>query len=291
MNYLVQKPGDVDVKTYSLADLRVAVASGEVQLDYEVRHNGEKMTVMEVLKSDSTSYECYECGKEISSLATACPSCGAPPQSAIPPPLPMEARPASRAKKLSWGTIALLTGVVLVLVIRGVTQQPNSLSVATSPTPAKAEATTTSSPPVEAASQSSPSLTTAETPAAEATTTSSLPVEATSQSSPSPIAVETPYASDLPTATAPPPPTTYQVIGIPQGDYLNVREGAGSDYQVVTTLEPGAGGILLGTKRVANGATTWQEITVHGQTGWVNAAYIALETQVPTSPTESSTAP
>ena len=238
---------------------------------------------------------CYECGKEISSLATACPSCGAPPQSAIPPPLPTEARPASRAKQLSWGTIALLTGVVLVLVIRGVTHQPNSLSVATSPTPATAEANTTSSLPVEATSQSSPSLTIAETPTAEATTTSSATIEAASQSSPSPIAVETPYASGAPVATATPPRATYQVIGIPQGDYLNVREGAGSDYQVVTKLEPGAGGILLGTKRVANGATMWQEITVHGQTGWVNAAYIALETQAATlqtpSPTESSIAP
>ena len=238
---------------------------------------------------------CYECGREISSLATACPSCGAPPQSAIPPPLPTEARPASRAKQLSWGTIALLTGVVLVLVIRGVTHQPNSLSVATSPTPATAEANTTSSLPVEATSQSSPSLTIAETPTAEATTTSSATIEAASQSSPSPIAVETPYASDAPVATATPPRATYQVIGIPQGDYLNVREGAGSDYQMITKLEPGTGGILLGTKRVANGATMWQEITVHGQTGWVNAAYIALETQATTlqtpSPTESSIAP
>ena len=107
--------------------------------------------------------------------------------------------------------------------------------------------------------------------------------------------METPHASDAPVATAATPPrATYQVIGIPQGDYLNVREGAGSDYQVVTKLEPGTGGILLG-KRVANGATTWQEITVHGQTGWVNAAYIALETQATTlqtpSPTESSIAP
>ena len=263
---------------------------------------------------------CYDCGKEISSLATACPSCGAPPRPAIvPPPLPTQA---SRAKQLSWGTIALLTGVVLVLVIRGVTHQPNSLSVATSPTPATAEATTASSPPGETASQRSPSVTTAETPAAEgattssplveatsqsspshtaaetptaeATTTSSVPVDATSQSSQSPIATA-PYASDASTATAPPPRATYHVIGIPLSDYLNVREGAGSDYPVVTRLEPGAGGILLGTQRVANGDTTWQEITVHGQTGWVNAAYIGLETQAPAppmrSPTESSTAP
>ena len=260
---------------------------------------------------------CYECGKEISSLATACPSCGAPPRPTIvPPPLPPQS---SRAKQLSWGTIALLTGVVLVLVIRGVTHQANSLSVATSPTPATREATTTSSTPVETASQSSPSLAATETPPVEAITTSSTPVETASQSSPSlaatetppveaittsstPVetasqsspslaATETPSGSDASVATAPPPRGTYQVVGIPLSDYLNVREGAGSDYPVVTQLEPGTGGILLGSKRIANGATTWQEITVHGQTGWINAAYIALETQAPPSPTESSTAP
>src|SRR5215468_7512018 len=105
---------------------------------------------------------CYECGKEISSLATACPSCGAPPQSAIPPPLPREAHPASRAKQLSRGTIALLTGVVLVLVIRGVTYQLNSPSVAPSPTPATAESATRSSPAMQTANVSTPSPTVAE---------------------------------------------------------------------------------------------------------------------------------
>jgi len=84
MNYLVQKPGDVGGKSYSLVDLRVAVASGEVQLDCQARHNGKKMTVMEALKAASTCYECYECGKEISSLAAACPSCGAPTRAAQP---------------------------------------------------------------------------------------------------------------------------------------------------------------------------------------------------------------
>jgi hypothetical protein len=211
---------------------------------------------------------CYECGKEISSLATACPSCGAPPRSTIvPPPLPTHARPVSRAKQLSLGTLAVLTGLVLVFVIRGVTRQPNTPSVAASPTPATAESATTSSPPIEAAAESSPS----------------------------PTAAETAYASDASLTAATPPQATYHVIGIPQGDYLNVREGAGSDYQVVTKLEPDTGGILPGTKRVTSSATTWQEITVHGQTGWVNAAYIALEPQSPTSPTrspaESSTAP
>ena len=157
----------------------------------------------------------------------------------------------------------MLTGIVLVLVIRVLTYQPKNLSVATSPTPTTAGATPTSSAPVEVALQSPPSL----------------------------VSTKTPYASDVSVATAPPRGATYQVIGIPPSDYLNVREGAGSDYEVVTKLGPGTGGILLGTKRVAKGATTWQEITVNGQTGWVNAAYIALETQAPTSPTESATAP
>jgi len=60
---LIQKPGDVGFETYSLEDLRVAVASGEVQLDWQARNNGKEMTVREALST------CYECGKEISSLA------------------------------------------------------------------------------------------------------------------------------------------------------------------------------------------------------------------------------
>jgi hypothetical protein len=79
MNYLIQKPGDVGFKTYSPEDLRVAVASGEVQLDWKARSNGREMTVREALST------CYECGKEISSLAAACPSCGAPLRAAQPP--------------------------------------------------------------------------------------------------------------------------------------------------------------------------------------------------------------
>ena len=235
---------------------------------------------------------CYECGKEISSLATACPSCGAPTRSTIvPPSLPTRARPVSRAKQLFLGTLAVLTGLVFVLVIRGVTHQPNTPSVAASPTPATAESATRGSPPIEMALERSGTPSAALSPTAESATTSSPTIEAAAASSISPTEAETPHASDASVATATSPRAMYQVIGIPQGDYLNVREGAGSDYPVITRLEPGAGGILLGTKRVASGATTWQEIAIHGQTGWVNAAYIALETQVPTSPTESSTAP
>ena len=72
MNYIIQKPGDSRFKTYSLEKLRVAVASGEVQLDWQARNNGKEITVREALST------CYECGKEISSVDVACPSCGAP---------------------------------------------------------------------------------------------------------------------------------------------------------------------------------------------------------------------
>jgi uncharacterized protein YraI len=91
--------------------------------------------------------------------------------------------------------------------------------------------------------------------------------------------------------TATPAPSTYRVIGISSGDYLNVREGAGSNYPVVVALEPGTGGIVLGTKRAANGETTWQEIFVGGHSGWVNADYIALESQAPASATPSPAPP
>jgi len=72
MNYIIQKPGVAGSTIYSLEALRVAVASGEVQLDWQARNNGKEVTVREALSI------CYECGKEINSLDTACPSCGAP---------------------------------------------------------------------------------------------------------------------------------------------------------------------------------------------------------------------
>ena len=78
MNYTIRKPGDIGSETYSLEGLRVAVASGEVQLDWQARNNGKEITVREALST------CYECGKEINSLDTACPSCGAPFRAAQP---------------------------------------------------------------------------------------------------------------------------------------------------------------------------------------------------------------
>ena len=88
----------------------------------------------------------------------------------------------------------------------------------------------------------------------------------------------------IPVAPATPATITYRVVKISQGDYLNVRTGAGSKYPIVMRLEPGSGGIVLGANRVANAETMWQEIIVNGRIGWVNADYIAPETQSVASP-------
>jgi hypothetical protein len=121
---------------------------------------------------------------------------------------------------------------------------------------------------------------------AELATTSSTSAEVAPQTFPESTFTATPNL-DASLATATPAPSTYRVIGVSRDDYLNVREGAGSNYPVIATLEPDTGGIVLGTKRVANGETTWQEISIRGHSGWVNADYIALETQAPASPTPS----
>ena len=122
---------------------------------------------------------------------------------------------------------------------------------------------------------------------AKLATTSSTPVEVAPQTFPGPTFAAAPNALDASVPTATPAPATYRVIGVSRGDYLNVREGAGSNYPVVARLEPDTGGITLGTKRTANDETTWQEIFVDGHSGWVNADYIALETQAPASLTPS----
>src|SRR4029453_16938638 len=143
---------------------------------------------------------CYQCGKEINSLAMACPSCGAPPRSTIVPP----PRPVSRAKQIFLGTLAVLTGLVLVLVIRGVTRELNAPSVAASPTPATAESATRGSPPpVEMVLQGSASPAVAKTPTAESATANPPPIEAAAESSPTPAAVETPTAESATTSSPP----------------------------------------------------------------------------------------
>ena len=148
----------------------------------------------------------------------------------------------------------------------------------------------TTSSTLVAPTQSQTEFTSETTPSpspADLVTTSPTPVDVAPQAFPEPTFTATPNVLGASAVTATPAPSTYRVIGISSGDYLNVREGPGSNYPVVATLDPGTGGIVLGTKRAANGETTWQEISVGGLSGWVNADYIAVETQAPPSATAS----
>lgn len=70
---------------------------------------------------------------------------------------------------------------------------------------------------------------------------------------------------------------TYRVVGVRRTDYLTVRSGPGTTYSVVAKLSANEQGITLGTKRVNNGPTVWQEIITDRYTGWVNADHLALD--------------
>ncbi len=83
-----------------------------------------------------------------------------------------------------------------------------------------------------------------------------------------------PVLEATPAATA---LATYSVVGVPKGDYLNVRAGPGSQYPIVERIPANATGFLVGARRSVNGATIWKEISVNGHRGWVSAEHLSLE--------------
>ena len=195
---------------------------------------------------------CSKCGRQISSFAKACPACSTPPQiSTDMPPLPAQAARFTNTDAF----VVKLAIVIGALVLAGIATNIFN----------KPESKTASAP-----SWAAP---------VPATTPHHFP-----RAFPRAIPVQTPPVFDTDAARATPPSITYRVVKISQGDYLNVRAGAGSKYPVVMKLEPGTTGIVLGSNRVPNAETMWQEIIVNGRTGWVNADYIAPETQPVASP-------
>jgi hypothetical protein len=79
---------------------------------------------------------------------------------------------------------------------------------------------------------------------------------------------------------APPTSVTYRVVNIKAGDVLNLRAGPGSNYPVVAVIPAETRGITLVDRRVANGTTMWQEVSVYGYTGWVNEVYLEVEPEI-----------
>ena len=79
-------------------------------------------------------------------------------------------------------------------------------------------------------------------------------------------------------ATSVRPVVTYRVGK--KVDLLNLRTGPGSNYPVVDRIPSGTRGITFGNRRIANGTTMWQEVSVNGSIGWVNEVYLEVESEI-----------
>ncbi len=64
------------------------------------------------------------------------------------------------------------------------------------------------------------------------------------------------------------------VIGVAHDDVLNVRNGPGVGFEIVTTLGPTDDAVATGRARQIPGAF-WYEIEANGETGWVNMRFLA----------------
>jgi hypothetical protein len=67
------------------------------------------------------------------------------------------------------------------------------------------------------------------------------------------------------------------VVGVAADDTLNVRVGPGTDFEVVTELDPLADGLVAtGQNRsIDDGEAFWSEIEVEGTVGWVNRRFVS----------------
>ncbi len=67
------------------------------------------------------------------------------------------------------------------------------------------------------------------------------------------------------------------VVGVAHDDSLNVRVGPGTGYPVAATLAPTATGVVAtGDARLLD-QSLWYGVTVAGEDGWANAAFLAFE--------------
>jgi L-lactate utilization protein LutC len=90
--------------------------------------------------------------------------------------------------------------------------------------------------------------------------------------------VSIPSATTSPRMPSAAIPNTYRIVGVRKGDYLSVRSGPGSTYSVIARLSANERGIKLGSNRINNGPTVWQEVVTDQYTGWVNAEHLAPDT-------------
>lgn len=69
-----------------------------------------------------------------------------------------------------------------------------------------------------------------------------------------------------------------RVCNVDARSHLNVRSGAGTGHDVVTTLENGTEVTILGMVHLSNGQN-WYKLKVPGHEGWAHGYYVELTTQ------------
>lgn len=72
-------------------------------------------------------------------------------------------------------------------------------------------------------------------------------------------------------------PEKYAVVGIEDGDTLNVRSRPDENSSIVTKLRNGYNGITLGGGVVWNGSDDWVPILFSNAKGWVRPKYLSQE--------------
>ena len=67
------------------------------------------------------------------------------------------------------------------------------------------------------------------------------------------------------------------VVGVAADDTLNVRVGPGTDFDVVTELDPLADGLVATghNRSIDDGSAFWSEVEVDGKVGWVNRRFVS----------------
>lgn len=168
----------------------------------------------------------------------------APPQkrSANPPPVSVPASPRMSPRRWEVMALSILVPTLVGLVIYKFTPATSPTSPTTS---------STSAPNERQKGQSE---------------RSAGPATRTDMAAPNPF-----DQFDPPKAT----PKTYRLVNDTPGHVLDLRQGPGSNYPVVARMPQGViPDVTLGSRRVANEGTIWQEISVQGYTGFVSETYL-----------------
>jgi len=67
------------------------------------------------------------------------------------------------------------------------------------------------------------------------------------------------------------------VVGVAHDDTLNVREGPGTDYSVMTRLAPTESKVIATGEARLLESSLWYGLDVAGDQGWANAGFLAFE--------------